>query len=393
MEINKGKVFRNLAKRKLAEYIREKEEKGEQEAHSETVGQIKAPIQSSEQRKRYAIDLDFIIEGKKVPVKMNVNLSIPERRKFANYVKYISNAIKLQNSTVLVERLNNLLKRIVAEKDNYSIDFSNAMRDLLKVLNNKLDQIVPEAGRKEGLEGVRNVFNQLVELFEERLGELMPIEEGTPAQEEKIQQVKIPVGENTKTKIKIHKKRELQNPTITGKNQKKRNELKNKARKFYDDEYENVVTIANKNKLYKLLNDFIIQLSSETFTKGLTKEQMQNAYDAIETNIKTNLIPASAPAQIEEEADINPFSSLQEEEEEEEAGGMRKGRHNTHRGYIGYGHERGHLDISHGFATAPMNANSPFGQKGFRAPQSNAIPKYLNFEIIPNKRGNFAVLE
>jgi hypothetical protein len=41
-----------------------------------------------------------------------------------------------------------------------------------------------------------------------------------------------------------------------------------------------------------------------------------------------------------------------------------------------------------------MNANSPFGQKAFRAPQSNAIPKYLNFaQVLPNKSGNFAVLE
>jgi hypothetical protein len=391
--MDKGKVFRNLAKKKLAEYIQQKEEKGEQESHSETVPTTKGLIQAPEQRKRYAIDLDFMVEGKKVPVKMNVNLSIPERRKFANYVKYISNAIKLKNSTVLVERLNNLLKRLVAEKDNYSIDFSNAMRDLLKALNEKLIDIVPEAGRKEGLEGVRNVFNQLVELFEERLAELMPVEEGEPAVEEKEEQISIPIGEEKKTKkIRIRKKRALPDPSISGKNQKKREELKRKANELYERVYPAVLTVAKKNKLYKLLADFITKIASTTFTQGLTKGQLDDGFNEVKDVIESELISAAAPAQIEEEAEENPFGVLGEEEEEvekESGEGMRKGRHNTYRGHIGYGH----VDMRHGFATAPMNANSALGQQAFHAPQSNAIPKYLNMNIIPNKRGNFAVLE
>ncbi len=115
---------------------------------------------------------------------------------------------------------------------------------------------------------------------------------------------------------------------------------------------------------------------------NLTKSQLEQEFDDVKDRIYDEIIspveeePASGPAQVEGE-------------EEESGEGMRKGRHNTYRGNIGYGH----VDMRHGFATAPMNANSAIGQQAFHAPQSNAIPKYLNMNIIPNKRGNFAVLE
>ena len=418
--MDKGKVFRNLAKKKLAEYVIEKEQKGEQEPFSETVAQPKGVIQKSEQRKKYDIDLEFAVGNKKVPVKLNVNLSIPERRKFTNYTKYISNAVKLKNSAVLVERLNNLLKRIVAEKDNYSIDFSNAMKNLIKALNEKLNEIVQGVSGKEGLEGVRNVFNQLNEIFDERINELTQIEEGEPAssvsvvtktkegvpivtpQEQKTEEITIPIGEETKTKtirVKQPKKRNLPNPTVTGsRNAQLRQQYISKARNLYDTSFKKVETIENKNRLYELLNTFILRIANND---TITKEKLKDDFTEIESEINDELKTPEVS---------NIYSSLAQpaaaEEEEESSGNgkpllPRKGRHNTYRGYIGYGESIPAVQKApsvgvvgkRGFAANPSAANSAFGQPAWSQQQYDSIGKYLNFNLVPNKHGNYAVLE
>lgn len=384
--MDKGKVLRNLYRKKLAEYIQQKEEKGEQETHSETVPVSKDVIEKPVQRKRYNIDLEFEtkVGNKKVmkPVRVIANLSVAEKRKFGNFSKYIADAIKLRSSAVLVERLNNLLKRIIAESGTYSLDFSQAMMDLIKIIKQELSSIVAESARKEGLEGVQNVLNQINEVFEEKKQAVMP-EEGVPAIEERAEEVKIPFKEEEeapgKKIIRIRRKRRLEFQPFTDKKEtsrQKREVIKNELQRGYDEVYPQLKSIEERNNVFRLMNEFAKRLHKIALVR------LDQEFEDLKEQIG-QLQPAessSAPAQAEVEG----------AEEEVEGEGHRKGRYGTHRGYIGYGHIP---EYKKGFATAPMNANSPFGLPAFDSPQSNAIPKYLNFHLIPNKRGNFAVLE
>jgi hypothetical protein len=383
--MDKGKVLRNLYRKKLAEYIQQKEAKGEQETHSETVP-VTQQIEKVVPRKRYDIDLEFEtkVGNKKVmkPVRVIANLSVTEKRKFSNFAKYIADAIKLRSSAVLVERLNNLLKRIIAESGSYSLDFSQAMMDFIKIIKQELASIVAESARKEGLEGVQNVLNQMNEIFEEKKQVIMP-EEGVPAIEERAEEVKIPFKEGEesgKKKIIIRRKRRLEFQPFTDARESSRNKreaIKKKLQDAYEEISHRLQSTEQRNNVFRLMNEFakrvhkiaLVRLNQEFEDLG---EQIRGVVPEEE--------PAAAPAQAEEE------------EEVEGEGGMRKGRYNTHRGYIGYGHQEMPA-FKKGFATAPMNANSPFGQPAFRAPQSNAIPKFLNLHLVPNKKGNFAVLE
>ena len=385
--MDRGKVLRNLYKKKLAQYVKEKEEKGEQETHSETVPVTKDAIEKPTQRKRYDIDLEFETKvGKKKvmkvmkPVRVIANLSVAEKRKFSNFAKYIADAIKLRSSAVLVERLNNLLKRIIAESGSYSLDFSQAMMDFIKIIKNEIGSIVDESVRKEGLEGVQNVLNQMNEIFEEKKQAIMP-EEGVPAFKEGAEEIKIPFkeGEESGTKKKIIiRKRRLEFQPFTDAKEKSRNKrevIKKKLQDAYEEISPRLQSTEQRNNVFRLMNEFakrvhkiaLVRLDQEFEDLG---EQLRGVVPEEE--------PASAPAQAEEEVEV------------EEEGGMRKGRYGTYRGYIGYGHIP---EYKKGFATPPINANSPFGQPAYRSPQSNAIPKFLNMHLIPNKRGNFAVLE
>lgn len=374
--MDRGKVLRNLYKKKLAEYIQQKEAKGEQETHSETVPATNQ-IEKVVPRRRYDIDLEFETKiGKKKimkPIRIVANLSVAEKRKFGNFAKYIADAIKLRSSAVLVERLNNLLKRIVGEAGSYSVDFSQAMMDFIKIIKQELSSVVAESARKEGLEGVQNVLNQITEIFEEKKQAILP-DEGLPAIGQQAEEINIPFKESEepgKKKIIIKRKRRLEFQPFTDAKEQSRNKreaIKKKLQDAYDEVFPQLDSTEQRNNIFKLMNEFAKRLHKIALIR------LDQEYEDLGEQIKGIIPeePASAPAQV-----------IKEEEGEIEVGtGMRKGRHNTHRGYIGYGHQKG-------FATPPMNANSPFGLPAFDQPQSNAIPRFLNMHLIPNKKGNY----
>jgi hypothetical protein len=378
--MDKGKVFRNLAKKKLAEYIQEKEAKGDQETHSETVPVTKDKIVKAAQRTPYKLNLE--IEGKKgkYPFVVNANLSLVEKKRLMRVATAISNALKLDTASALAVRFENLLKKMTTEAENYSIDYIEALEGLIKNIYEKVRELVK---KNQNINQAKNNLNQIIELLDEKKEEKRPMEEGIPALEEGEKELNIKIGkpsaeEEEEEEEGIKEVPELRFGEITGTDDlsERKREIKEELTDKFNQIYPLLPSVTLRDELYNLCNKFAKGL------KGRKKLALLNSsYErvrAIIDELEEYVEPAAAPA-----------AAAAEEEEEEAGGGHRKGRYGTHRGYIGYG-EMPKYDK--GFATAPMNANSPFGQAAFKAPQSNAIPKYLNFEIIPNKRGNFAYL-
>lgn len=309
--MDKGRVLRNVYKKKLAEYVQEKEQKGEQETHSETVPKVKNAIKVVP-RKAFKVNLKKVDDQGRVlailPVDINAVLSTGEKKKLLVTIKAIENAGKTNSTDVLVQRMDNLLKKILREVGGYSLDYMASLKKILE-------------------ETTKN---------DNRINDLFPIFTNSPI---------------------------------------------------------------NRAKFKNFVNQIIELLDEKTEeTRG-------------ELEVEENILP-SVEEKGQEDLDVKlqtiGFGLPQED------GGMRKGRHNTKRGYIGYGKEKKvkvraklikrktpseHVifsttpAIDKGFAANPSAANSPLGKKAFMAPQSNAIPKYLNFNSIPNKRGSFAVLE
>lgn len=379
--MDKGKVFRNLAKKKLAEYIQEKEVKGEQETTHETVPTVKEPIKKGVRRTPYKINLE--IEGKKgkFPFVINANLSIAERKRLIRVATAVSNALKLDTASALAIRFENLLKNMTNEADKYSIDYIEALEGFIKNIYEKVRDLVR---KNQNINQAKNNLNQIIELLDEKKEEKIPTEEGEPAEEEGVKEIKLNVGqpyeeeeeEEQEGSEGFERIPQLRFGEITGTTEldERKREIKEELSEAFEEIYSRLQTIALRNELYNLCNKF---------AKGLKKRKnlktLNEGYErikAIMNELEEYAEPVAAPA------------AAAEEEEEEEAGGMRKTKHKIYRGYTGYG-----KIFNHGTATNPMNANSPFNQPAFRAPQSSAIPKYLNFEIIPNKRGNFAVLK
>jgi hypothetical protein len=310
--MDKGKVFRNLAKKKLAEYIQSKEQKGEQAITSETVPTQKETIKKITPRKAFRINLKLVsADGqliRNLPVEINAVLSIGEKKKLLTTIKSIENAGQTSSSDVLVQRLDNLLKKILRESGSYSADYIDAF--------------------KKVLEEITVSDNRIVQIF----------------------------------------------PSFTN-------------------------NPINKAKFKNFINQIVETLDEK-------KERIKD-----ELEVEENILP-STQEEGQESADIE----LRTVGFPQVGRGMRKGKYNTYRGVIGYGDNMddgcgkkikikkkskmpesvpvvvSDASIDKGFATAPMNANSPFGQPAFKAPQSNAIPKFLNIGMIPNKKGNFAVL-
>jgi hypothetical protein len=322
--MDKGKVFRNLAKKKLAEYIQAQEQKGDQQVHTETVPTTKDKIKKVTPRKAFRINLKLVDQNKQLvgilPVAIDAVLSIGEKKKLIATVKSIENAGKTNSSDVLIQRLDNLLKKILRESGSYSIDYIDALTKVLVEVSNspqRVGQVFPSlANAPINSAKFKNFMNQIIELLDER-----------------------------KQEIK--------------------------------DEFE--------------VDENILPATQE---EGQEEEDIE-----LQTvGFPQAPAPASAPAVPPTPPSPRLISQIEQAKKKGKGMGMRKTKQNTYRGFTGYGDNNmvnipSTPAIDKGFATAPMNANSPFGQPAYRSKQTNAIPKYLNFEVIPNKRGNFAVLE
>ena len=460
--MDKGKVFRNLAKKKLAEYVIEKEQKeqkGEQEPFSETVAQPKGVVQTSQQRTPYKIDLE--IEGKKGKYSfvINANLSLVEKKRLMRVATAISNALKLDTASALSIRFENLLKKITSEVNNYSIDYIQTLEQLIKNIYVKVGDLVRT---NQNINQAKNNLNQIIELLDEKKDEMMTIEEGTPASsvsvvtrtkegipiitpstKEGIKELEITVGKREKQApaapaaqaapaapvkkiIKIKKKKNIKKPVVTaesaevaqptvtapklnfaeemsGKFVELKNKIKQEITERFNELYPQIASVTIKNNLFGICNEFAKKLNNKRSEKAINMQ-----YETLKKNIKkiekeTGII-TEEPAQvenIEEFAEETPFSQLGEEEQEGNGKPLpRKGRHNTYRGYIGYGESIPAMLKApsvgvvgkRGFAANPSAANSPFGQPAWSQQQYDSIGKYLNFNLVPNKRGNYAVL-
>jgi hypothetical protein len=409
--VDKGKVLRNVYKKKLAEYVQAKEQKGQQDVTSETVPTTKDPIEKVVQRTPYKINLE--IEGKKgkYPFVVNANLSVVERKKLLRVATAISNALKLNTASALAVRFENLLKKITNEADNYGIDYVEALRQVIQNFSGKVRDLVRS---NQNVNQAKNNLNQIMEILDEKKEEKMPEEEGTPAVTEGVKELKLKLS----TKQEEEEEEEeapsapaataaaeesseeeeeegepsapaaaSQAPTIQLPQEGVKNDPKTKVGKERMEAIRDITEVYQE--LYSILKSPSRKLRLRNLVNNFTKNINTFRTDKI---VKAKFVEVS-----------NAMKDIAREERESKKSGkgmskgcgMRKGRYGTYRGVIGYGHTPQHIAAANkGFATAPMNANSPFGQKAFRAPQSNAIPKYLNFaQVLPNKSGNFAVLE
>jgi hypothetical protein len=447
-----GKKFRNLYKKKLSEYVQTKELKGDQDTHSETVPVTQNPIKSIVPRTQFELDLNFYRYRKskgqtvkeKVPVKIQATLSNEEKKKIQNVAQSIATAIKLNNAPAIVDRLNNLLKRMTAEAKNYSIDYNDAMLNVLKNLLSKINILITDTEVKKNISTVKNVFNQMIELLEEKQQELLGSEEGTPAIQAGPQKLNLDFEENpTEGAEEAEAAEESGIPKLNFgifKDKKsttleKRQKLKKIVESSFNVLYENLQTTEEKNFLYNKFNTFakkIKSMNSNTlasqfsdFKKKLIEDIKKkfNIEEEIEEEEEEEeeVEPPSAPAAVEEEEEVieAPVAAPPQKKiyklksknikkikspnifkgPEGPTGppafpgfGTRKTRHNAHTGFTGYGKPVINPNYNKGYAVAPINLNSPFGLPSYSAFQSYAVPKFLNIGVIPNKKGTFAVL-
>jgi hypothetical protein len=421
--MDSGKVFRRLYKKKLAEYIQQKEAKGEQETHSESVASSKE-MEKVVQRSPYKLDLNFSRYDKGIltpllPIELNVVLSIEERKKLANIGKALSNVLKLQSSQAIVDRLNNLLKRMVNE--TYSIDYAKALLDMIKIIMNKINVLISDKDVRKGLPSIKNVFNQIIELLEERIQERIPAEEGVPALEDVSREININFEEGKESSSiapgKKKKKEEsqvapgarsipaLKFPEIEGKVKNAKEKVKADLIRIYEEIYPKLPTTETKNSLYKIANNFAKEINKYSRTKKI-EDDFKIVIDAIADLTSMLSSSSSAPAAVEEGEEIeqsNPFEGL--EESGEGYGHKRKNKYGTYRGIVGCGMQR-HPVVGCGMQRHPVvgcgmqrhpavalaKSNSPVGLPPYNAPQSFSIPKFLNIGVVPNEKGNFGYL-
>ena len=64
-----------------------------------------------------------------------------------------------------IDRINALMKRLIPESANYSVEYTEALLKIIKELNKKVEVLVPANQRKEAKTVVKNVFNQDYEVI------------------------------------------------------------------------------------------------------------------------------------------------------------------------------------------------------------------------------------
>jgi hypothetical protein len=411
--VDKGKVLRNVYKKKLAEYVQTQEQKGEQDVHSETVPTTKSPVLKVVKREPINIDLEFFVYKKKAktpvatPISIQANLSKAERKKLINTINSINESVRLGSAQAIIDRVNALIKRLIPESANYSVEYTDALLKVIKEMNKNVENIVPSNQKREAETVVKNVFNQVEELLEERLAELKPeMEEGESPAEVSIPATK--QGEVAK-RLPPPPPESLKIETIQPIETEAQRDIKYTTPPdifFVEDRFTSANRInynTNRTEIISKFNDTFVKLPNKTeqdeYVKMYKKriQAMGTANTGDIDEIKNKFITDSNQFLTDALARASSSSGT----------GMRKTKQNTYRGYTGYGSQTSLMGcgdagqvqfsttpaVDKGFATAPMNANSPFGQPAYRSKQSNSIPKYLNFNVIPNERGNFAVIE